>query len=419
MSWKFRHRASYAANIVLALAAAMLALQSSAPVVRAPKVAAPPPAESALPEALELPRYVADAPAAERRKWLVDELRAMGMPNRTLARVVLADLDASWNKYAAEVTKKNHGDPEIMAELQLKIDLGRDEEMRKALGEEGFKAWDRENMLRETNRGGISLTPSETEAAYALWKKLQNRDLELKQAKQKAEIDEAGVSDEYAKALTEFDRQMKALLGDERYASARQADEGAAAADLKRELAKASPSDAQFRDLLKTQQAWNDLRAKLDRQFQNDQSSAAYADQIRALDEARDQEYQRVLGAAAFDTLQKEQHPSYALMEKYAGAWGLDQNKIDSVYGTIKYYEKTVADYQDQVRALEAQSQRVDHEEADRDLRQFADQTQQSLRLYLGQESFDKLKRNGVFQFYPNQSPHGASLSPADHVGGG
>jgi hypothetical protein len=60
----------------------------------------------------------------------------------------------------------------------------------------------------------------------------------------------------------------------------------------------------------------------------------------------------------------------------------------------------------------------VDHEEADRNLRQFADQTQQALRLYLGQESFDKLKLNGVFQFYPNRSPDGVSPNLAGHIGG-
>jgi hypothetical protein len=73
------------------------------------------------------------------------------------------------------------------------------------------------------------------------------------------------------------------------------------------------------------------------------------------------------------------------------------------VYGTIKYYEKSVQDYQAQARALESQGQSVDWDAAKKNLQQFAQQTQQSLQTYLGPDSFDKMQRNGVFQF--NQSP--------------
>jgi hypothetical protein len=55
------------------------------------------------------------------------------------------------------------------------------------------------------------------------------------------------------------------------------------------------------------EQQLNEQRSALDKQFQNDPSSADYPAQIKALDEARDREYQRVLGANVFDTLQKEQ----------------------------------------------------------------------------------------------------------------
>ena len=397
MSSEFRHRASLVLNVVLVVTAVVLALHRSAPAPAASALPGP----NATPSTQEprLPQYTETASAADQRRWLVDQLRAMGVPNKILARVVLADLDAGWNRHAAEVTIKCHGDPATMAALQLEIDKSLDAEMRAALGGEGFKQWDHENMLRESNRGKVQLTASETEAAYDLWKKLQQRELEFKEARVKGAMDEAGISEAYAKAYSEMNQQMKALLGEDRYAKSQQTDDGTAAANLRQDLAKANPSDSQFQELLTTQQQWNVIRSKLDKQFQDDPSSAAYAEQISALDEARDQEYRRVLGANVFDTLQKEQDIGYSNMKKYKDIWGLDDNKIDSVYGSMKYYEKAVQDYQTQVRALEAQGQSVDWAAVNKNLQQFAEQTQQTLKNYLGQASFNRMQQNGVFKF--------------------
>jgi uncharacterized protein YpuA (DUF1002 family) len=90
-------------------------------------------------------------------------------------------------------------------------------------------------------------------------------------------------------------------------------------------------------------------------------------------------------------------------MKKYENIWGLNDSKIDHVYGSLKYYEKSVQEYQAQARALEAQGQSVDWDAVNGNLQQFAQQTRQALQNYLGQNSFDKLQRNGVVQF--NQSP--------------
>ena len=150
--------------------------------------------------------------------------------------------------------------------------------------------------------------------------------------------------------------------------------------EIGQDLAKANPSDSQFQELLKTQQQWNDRRSELEKEFHDDQSSTAYNDKLKALDDARDQEYRRVLGDSVFDTLQKEQDPGYSRMKKYVNTWGLDDNKIDSVYHTVKYYEKNAEDYQARARALEVQGQSVDWDAVNRNLLQFADQTRQALQ---------------------------------------
>ena len=194
-------------------------------------------------------------------------------------------------------------------------------------------------MLREANQGKTQLTASETDAAYDLWKKLKQHELELKQARGKAEMDDADFNDASAKAYSEFNQQMKALLGDERYAKSQQNDDAFVADNLRAQLATANPSDSQFQELFKVEKEWNKSLSELD------PSSPDYAEQIKALDAARDEEYRRVLGTDAFNTLQEQQDPGYSQMKKHETLWGLDDDKIDYVYGTMNQYQKSVADY--------------------------------------------------------------------------
>jgi hypothetical protein len=264
-------------------------------------------------------------------------------------------------------------------------------------------------MLREANQGKIQLSASETDQAYDFWKKRQQRQLDLEQAKVQGTMDPADINDATDTAAAEFKQQMKNLLGDDRYAQSQQADEAATAASFRQDIAQANPSDSQFQELLKTQQQWNDQRSALDKQFQDDPSSPDYADQIQALNDARDQEYQRVLGTNAFDAIQKQQDPGYSQMKKYETLWGLDDNQINSVYASIKYYEQGAQDYQSQARTLEVQGQTVDWNAVNQNLQQFADQTQQALQNYVGQDAFNKMRRNGVFQLsLPELTAHSA-----------
>jgi hypothetical protein len=403
MSSEFRHRASLILNVVLAVTAVVLVLHRSEP---APAACVKMTNETTVfTSRPKLPQYLEIASASDQRRWLIDQLRAMGVPNKVLARIVLKDFDRRWNKRATEVSLTFHGNPDKLAALQMEIDKSKDAEMRAALGDEGFKQWDQENMLREANQGKIQLTAFETDAAYNLWKKLKQRELDLREARVNGEMDDADANDALNGAYSEFNQQMKALLGDDRYAQSRQVDDGTAAANLKQDLANVNPSDSQFRDLLKAQQQFDEQRAALDKQVRDDPSqSAAYAAQIQALNDARDQEYQRVLGTNVFDTLQMEQDGNYLKMKKNENIWGLDDSKIDYVYGTLKYYEKSVQDYQAQASALQAQGQSVDWDAVNKNLQQFKEQTQQALQNCLGQDSFNKMQRNGVLQF--NEVPH-------------
>lgn len=405
MNNQVSHQVSLGLNILLAVIAAGMVLHRPKPVA-APGAQEPVAAASETRHSTassQSPRFSPEAPRSDQRRWLVDELRAMGVPNKILTRIVQQDIDANWTKIAGELTLKCRGDSDTMAALQLQIDSSMDSDMRAALGEEGFKQWDHENLMRETNPGKIQLTTAETDSAYDQWKKLQQRELELKQAKLDGKMDEADMTDAHDKAYAEFNQQMKTLLGEDRYAKSQQTDTDTAAANLRSDFAKANPTDAQFQQLLQTQQQWNERRAELDKQFQDNTASATYAEQVKALDAARDAQYQSVIGTNVLSALQKEQDPGYTSMKKYETIWGLDDNSIDSIYGTLKYYQKSVSDYQTQAHNLEASGQKVDWSAINNNLQQFTQQIQQSLRNYLGADRFSRLQQNGVLQFNQNQ----------------
>src|SRR5438552_15042963 len=109
MSREFLRRGSIVLNVVLAMAAVVLALYKPerAPTVASVKTVDETPA--AIPVfTKQSPRCPETASATDKRRWLVDQLRAMGVPNKILARVVWADLDKGWTKHANEVALEYH-----------------------------------------------------------------------------------------------------------------------------------------------------------------------------------------------------------------------------------------------------------------------------------------------------------------------
>jgi len=337
----------------------------------------------------KLRQYADLATAPDRRRWMIDQLRAMGVPNDTLALVAQMDLEVQWDGRFQECW----GDADKMAAVQLEMDKSKDAEMRAALGEAGFKQWDQKNMLWEAMSTEVDITPSEADAIYALKKKLQQRELELEQGKVEGTMDDAQIKDASDQAYSECNQQLKALLGDDRYAKSQQMDDSFRVDLLRHQLASINPNDSQFQELFKAQQQWFQSLAQLD------PSSSDYAVQSKALNDERDQTYQQVLGTNVYSVYQEQQDPSYSEMKKYENLWGLDDPKIDYVYNTMKQYQKSVQDYQTQVSALQAQGQNVGWDTVNTTLQQLANQTQQSLQNYLGQDSFNKLERNHLLAF--------------------
>jgi hypothetical protein len=355
-----------------------------------------------------LPRYMDAASGSERRRLIVDRLRVLGAPNEVLGRVARVDFEVQWDSRFEE----NWGDPIQSAAVQLEMNLSKDAEMRAALGEEDFKQWDQEYMLWEAMSTKVEVTASEADSLYSSKKKLQQRMLELDKARLEGTMDDAEINEAIDQAYAELNQHLRAVLGDERYAKSQQIDEAFMADNFRHQLAKANPTEAQFQQLFKAEMEWNLARMKVEQQFQNNTFSPEYLAKLKALDAAHDEEYQRVLGAAVFDSLRKQRDPAYSQMKKYESHWGLNDEKIDYVYSTMKQYNETVADYQVQVLELQERGQSVDAAAVNRYLQQVANEAQQALENYVGKESLEKLQGNRVLRWATLEPPPGVNSPP-------
>ena len=339
--------------------------------------------------ARQLPRYSDISSASERRRWIVDQLRAMGVPNDVLALVALEDFEAEWDHRFAGCW----GDQARMERVQLEKDMSKDAAMRAALGAEGFKQWDTKNMLWEAMSTPVDVRPDEAESIYALKKRLQQRQFELEDAGINGKMDRAQIIAAVQKSYADYNQELKAVMGEERYAKSQQLDDDFTAGNLRYELAKVHPSESQFQQLFNADKQWNQSLAELS------PGSPNYLETFNAVNEARDQEYERILGPDVFHNLREQEDTSYIQMKKYADLWGLDDSKIDNVYDTMNGYRKAVGDYQLQVQALQRQGQNVDWAAVNNTLQELAAQTQQTLQNSVGQESLNRLQRNGVLRW--------------------
>lgn len=406
---KFSSKASLGLNVVLTLAISTLAIlklnrasTGSTPDVEPLDNTTPAIAqnETMQPAVLrieeeKLPNYADISSPSERRRQIIDRLRALGVPNELLGRVARVDFEVEWDDRFQECW----GDMEKMARVQLDMSLAKDAAMQAALGEEGFKQWDQNYMLWEAMNTKVDVSAAETESLYEFKKTLQKRMLDLDKARLDGTMDDADINEAVDAAYAEFNRSMRNLLGDERYAKSQQLDREFVFDNFKHEIAKANPTDAQCKELFAVEQDWNRQRMEVEYAYRNDTFSPDYLNKLRELDAARDREFERVLGADAYESLRKQQDSAYAQMKKYQNLWELDDNKIDFTYRTMKDYQRKVDDYQAQVLGMQSRGEFVEWDSVNRNLLQLATETQNVLRNQMGSESFARLQRNRVLRW--------------------
>ena len=335
-----------------------------------------------------------------RRPWLA-QLRADGVPENVVAAVVASDFELRWQKQRRDLQRsyaRGDVDDETMARFVQEHDATQDDEMRVALGPDAFEQWDKDRVLESLNTDRIDLAASEVDALYRLKKEFAQTERDLARAHQKGEIDEADFDGRQGDAEKAYENKLKSLLGDDRYAALKTPEE-AGQGQLARSLKALAVTDAQRHAMLAAQRRWDQQRNDLERLAKGtSDGTVADAERTGAIDRARDAEYQRILGAEGVARLQETQDPRYQVMQRYAAAWRMSGDDVDHVYNTLQQSQKSIADYQTQAHSLENGGTAVDWPAVEANVQSFTEQTWKSLYDYLGDERFDRLRRNSIFE---------------------
>ena len=346
------------------------------------------------------PKQVAKAGASSTTDW-VQALRAARVPEKLIADVAAAEFQEDWDRRSwANQRRFERGemDQDALTKFDLQHDVEQEKELRAVLGNDGFRHWDKRRVLAEFDRAGLELVESESDDLYDLRKTRDGKRLALDQAVQEGKVDENEARQRTEALDAQYNEQLLKLLGVDRYALV-QSGGDTGLGELRRNLRALNADDGQVSGMESAQQSWNEQRNKLEVELQAGRVSGEdYEKQLKALESARDQEYQKVLGGDRYAEFQRNQDERYQTMKRVGTASGLTETDVNELYSTVQNYENAIRDYRDRAQGIEAQGQQVDWAAVEKTLRGYSDQTENALRASLG-DKFDKLKRSNALPF--------------------
>lgn len=329
---------------------------------------------------------------------LIPQLRAANVPESLLARAEVADFDERWDKRRDEMQARfDNGDIDDVELQQFneRYEAEQEKELRAVLGDDAFVQWDKKSKLNDLAR--LHLSAQDSDAIYRLKKEFHGTETDLNRRLRDGEIDDADYNEKLAAAQKQYDGRMETVLGEDRFAAYQNPQDGLAG-DLKRNLRALNASDEQFAALLDAQRSWNEKRMALDAKYsQTGTDNGEYTAQLQALDAARDQQNQQVLGTNGVALLERQRDNNYQTLKRYETIWQLTDVEVDHLYATLHDYQKTVDDYRQRAQGLENSGQDVDWPAVEANVQQFGRQIEQGLKLYLGADRFQKIRRNEIF----------------------
>ena len=325
------------------------------------------------------------------------QLRRAGVPSAIIARIVMEKVAQKWTPLEAQFERQylnDEIDAARLGELHDERALEEDAELRAALGAE-YRTWHREYIVHNMNLGGLQPTEEQKEPLYVVEMDWRDRLHDLEVAKRKGRLDQAAFDAAFAQAEAEYKSKLAGIIGSERvFGEPADHDPGA---PVRREFERLQLTDAQVNELAAVQKKWSDLRRAMGQSLdQTKTMDVAYDGDLQAIDRARDEEYRRILGDEAFTRWQRPVD-RYRALRNDAPAWGLDKSQVDRVYELIRSYDLAVATFEHQAQAREQSGQNVDWGAVDQSVALYTQQTEASLRAYLGNERFEKMKSQAMF----------------------
>jgi hypothetical protein len=333
------------------------------------------------------------------------QLERMGISRDGLVNVLLDDLNRRATDRIASLQRKYA--PRLvpnreMLELSRQNEAEEIRELKEALGDGGYRAWEKEQTLHELNRARapgdeLPMTADEAEQAYRLQKEFDQNARDLQMAAQDGVADQADSGTLLAQAQQALDRELEKLLGQQRFDALR--GNSAPTTEVYRKFGDLNPTPDQAQAALQAEVDYRAREAALTaQQTKNPGDAATIAAELKAMANAREETYRQVFGAEAYDNYKLAHDSTYQALKQYAGAWNQNGDEARQVYHSVSAFQQQ-ADAIRAAAALNQQSgQNVDWNAVNATIEQARQQTETGLQSTIGPERVRRLEQNGLLE---------------------
>lgn len=397
----FAWRASIGANIIL-MGVVLGQLWRERPLAAssvAPRTQVPARAHSEIPKTATAVAALRPRPGGPQLTLrAVAELQKLGLSREAIVDGLINDHTYRYDKRVRALEKRYAPKPvprRELLEMSWQADAERTRELKEALGEEGYVAWDKDNTLRLLNMGGIRMAPQEAEKAYRLQKEFDEKNKALQMSKDEGLVDEADTNALYEQAQQKLDQELNNLLGNERVAAMRGAPDPIA--DVSRRFEYLSPTPEQAKTVLSAEADIHAREAALVQRLKEMPASAAnlMAD-LKTVTDAREESLRRVFGAENYDAMKRQNDSTYQKLTHYAEAWDLKDAQIQPVYESLSAFHDQADRTRMAAEMRAAAGQPVNWSEVNAGIDQTRQQLEAGLVAMIGSERVRRLERNGL-----------------------
>jgi hypothetical protein len=403
------YRLSLGANLVLVGAIAVLlwrdrpaAPAPSTPALSVPSVTAD---RSDTSQDNSVPTGEASSPTntAKLNPTAVAQLEQMGISRDILIHALLEDFNRRSEQQVAELQRKYA--PRLVPDRAI-VEFGRQNEaerireLKAALGEDGYRAWDKAETLRALNQARppgdpLPMNDAEAEQAYRLQKAFDDKAAELRMAMEDGVADRADGSALQAQAQQTLDKELEKLLGQARFDQLR----GNAAPTLEvyRTFGDLSPTPAQAQAVVQAQAEYRTRETTLmQRLNENPADAGKLAAELKTMRTAQEEKLAQIFGREVYEQQKRQNDPTYKALQQYADAWELRGDELQSVYQNLRVFQDQAEQTRSFAEFREAAGQRVNWREIDAAIEQARQQTESGLQMLIGSERLRRLKQNGM-----------------------
>jgi hypothetical protein len=321
-----------------------------------------------------------------------------GVPRNILADVMREDFRLRWNKRTAELEARFAPLPVPQREysrLQRQQDAEQARELKAALGEEGYLAWDKEQTLRTVNFEGVPMDAPESDQVYRLQKQLDDKLHEFQWGMEDGDMDVADMTKLQLETQDAYENSLKNLLGEKRYNELKGYVVPVVEGHL--EFNELTPSPEQIAALQGAASQYNDSEAQLRKRLRDQpEDPLKLAAELQKLNDARDQNFRQTLGDQAYDEVKREHDGMYQTLQQYASAWNLTDSEIQPVYSQLKAYEQKVDTLRKAAQLNELVGNDVDWNAVNAAILREQQQAQTALQNLVGPDRARRISRNGL-----------------------